>query len=106
MWKTLLRFCERLKWVLLLAKGSWAPIIEAFAELTGISTHALFGLCGSSYVILNIPQCLNLLKSCISGHERPTAGWAQVAPHVCAQFKQIQAKNKNKKTKLCELKIC
>ena len=49
----------------LLAKGSWAPIIEAFAELTGISTRALFGLCGSSYVILTIPQCLNLLKSCM-----------------------------------------
>ena len=39
----------------LLAKGSMAPIIEAFAELTGISTRALFGLCGSSYVILSIP---------------------------------------------------
>ena len=52
----------------LLAKGSWAPINEAFAELTGISTCALFGLCGLcglSYVILSIPQCLNLLKSCM-----------------------------------------
>ena len=40
-------------------------IIEAFAELTGISTRALFGLCASSYVILSIPQCLNLLNSCM-----------------------------------------
>ena len=38
----------------LLAKGSWTPIIEAFAKLTVISSHALFGLCGSSYVILSI----------------------------------------------------
>ena len=41
------------------------PIIEGFAKLTGITTDALFGLCGSSYVILSIPQCLNLLKSCM-----------------------------------------
>ena len=35
------------------------PIIEASAELTGISTRALFGLCGlcgSSYVIVSIPK--------------------------------------------------
>ena len=32
-------------YVPLLAKGSWALIIEAFAKLTGISTCALFGLC-------------------------------------------------------------
>ena len=48
-----------------LACQGFLPIIEAFAKLTGISMCALFGLCGSSYVILSIPQCLNLLKSCM-----------------------------------------
>ena len=45
----------------LLVKGSWAPIIEAFAELTSISMCALFGLCGSSYVILSVPQLVKIL---------------------------------------------
>jgi hypothetical protein len=72
----------------LLAKGFSPPLIEANAELTGILVCHICTLWLHNFLLVSISH--HQLKSCIVtynyykftklGHERPSTGWAGVAP--------------------------